>query len=605
MSYAPDWAILFNAPFSIPDMEIIRMRILQEMGSKGFSHYLDQMKLLQTEMDDIFTNETKLLDDEYWSRSICKDTYWEVESPWLATDYYNPKKAWRLWLAEPTGVSTLTTLFFTDSQAQLLLGDAYWMTVQQKILFRSIIGTYYNNNKRLWPVHLNMDYVYKQISSDSQASKGVFFNILRSALAGSGTFILKILQQINTANETKLGDAKITELAESVFGSVPGLTPAESQYLRARLQIRPEFVENMNPHILGSASLAEAHFTSAMVRGVKLDAVLKFVKPLYAYLFLCECNYLLTTVWQQIAITARALPDIDATQADVYVKQCRLLLMFFVGEFSKEFDYEQEFVNTTVGYPIYNQPSRHLRSIVAIEVAVNPFPALVLQRVNGKTLDSLLKDETDPGTVAIARKLYPWIVNLNAVWFANTLWGNGFFHSDLHPGNAMLAGDYLYSIDFGSTGVLNPKQQCKIITAMLLSSKLYFTANKTPAQERENVINIGKFVYVILELCEVKDIRFEDVEKITVKMIRKNELWFSTMFLYVIAQAPDIGACSHNAVLMFGRGAAYLGSMLRKIVTLCGDPTKYPLLEAKDLVTPNLIRRPWQLVRFATSGKAC
>jgi hypothetical protein len=595
------WLVLFNAPFSIPQMDVIRMKLLKEMGDRGFSHYVAQMNTLEREMDAIASDDAKILDDDYWSRDICKDTYWEKESPWLDQDYYRPKKAWRLWLAEPTGISTLTTMFFTDAKAQLLLGDAYWMTVQQKILFKSIIGTYYNNNKRLWPVHLNMDYTFRQISAAPDESKGLFFNILQSALAGSGTFILKILQQINTANETKLGDSKVSELAASVFGSVPGLTPEEFAYMRPRFRIRPEFIDNMNPKMLGSASLAEAHFTYATIQGVKVEAVLKFVKPLYAYLFLCECNYLLTTVWKKIAEVARQVPS---SNSDVYIKQCRLLLMFFVAEFSKEFNYKSEFRNTTLGYPIYNVPSRHVRSIVALDVAVDPFPALVVQRVNGQTLDNLLQDGAD--SKETAQTLYPLVVNLNAIWFSNTLWGNGFFHSDLHPGNAMLAGKDLYCIDYGSAGVLEPEQRCKIITAMLLSSKLYFTdAPKTPEQERDNYINIAKFVKVILELCQVQDIRAEDIEFITNYIYKANELWFSSMFLDVIARAPDIGACSHNAVLMFGRGAAYLSSMLRKIVLICDDPQKYPLLEAQTLIAPNLLRHPGQLLRFAVKGVAC
>src|SRR5436190_22059521 len=91
------------------------------------------------------------------------------------------------------------------------------MPMQQVLLFRAMLLTYFSNPKELWPIMLNIDSVYQASSNErtaesrtskstgrvaevlkslSQTPKEGLLRTAQSAASGAGPIILKIFQQI-------------------------------------------------------------------------------------------------------------------------------------------------------------------------------------------------------------------------------------------------------------------------------------------------------------------------------------------------------------------------------------------------------------------------
>jgi len=617
-----DRLLLFNSPYDKEALEDIRMKLLEQMKTAqtpgkpdGFSHYLNQMSVLKKEIDQVIIDDDKLLDDEYWSRGSQKDIYWKKESPWLEKSFEHKK--WLRLRKHPSGVKTITDILAKETTVDKFIGDSQHMTIQQLIIFKTFLLTYFKNDERLWPVELNMDFSFlntrekEQEKNQNQSYKDQLKTLFKSALSGAGPFVLKILQQINTSNSSKVeGGLKVSELAEDIFSTVPGLTEKESKFVVNSFQIDKTYIEKMNPKLLGSASIAETHITQAPEKydyppGTPTKVILKFIKPLYAYFFMCECNFLLTSAWKYITIAAKGDKK--------YIKQCRKLMMFFIGEFMKEFDYMGEFNNTILGYQNYNEENGIIKSILAVDCVVDPFPVLILSMAKGNTVDNLLKKTSDIEKDQVVQ-LYKYLDQLITKWFKITLWGSGFFHADLHPGNVM-ADDVpeLFIIDYGSCGILTKRQQCLLITSMIISGQFWqipldqFNTLENQKKHQKNIETSKKFVKVIWEVCEVYDYTHAHLQHISEKILNyKKGLYYNYMFLDIIKYSDDIGTCSNNAVLLFGRALAYLGDLMKAVVDKCDDKNLCPVWwQIDSIIKTNLIAHPHQLVLFLTKGRVC
>lgn len=653
-------AIKASIPYTTTQLEKFRLKLLREMKTKTFSHYTKQMENIRKHIEEIMLDDKAVNDDNHWEKANVNPSfakpYWESESPWINKKGEFPKKTLK------GGVTGITKFIFTKPVVNQLIGEAYWMTPQQIMLFKTIVSTYFSQDERLYPIGLNMDYVFgtrmksaredtketpeqeeERINKNKELLKkykeeydawektkmidpqmppppypvldirsgqepGAIDTLLKSALAGAGPFVLKVLQQINTSNNSKIesgrGSMKVAELTGDIFSNIPGLSPEEAKLVEEGLVSTrdPSIIRNMNPEQLGSASIAEAHLSRS--DRYDLDVVIKFIKPMYAYYFMCEVNFLFTTAWKAVRTFSKGMNN-----EKNLILQGRRLLMFFVKEFMKEFDYKGEFVNTTIGYETYNEPRGLLKSIVAIDYSTNPFPCLVLQKVNGLPVDKIMKkvrtDDPETRTQVLSR-LYKSVDHLIQKWFEVTLWGSGFFHADLHPGNIMQTSDgrFLFLIDFGSCGRLSKSQQCGLIRAMKKSADFYALKPKGNPQkysgqewDKKHAYNIesGKrFVEEIWNLCKVpSEARSEKNKDLIVKKLLNYEygLYFSTMFLTVAEWSESVGICITSDILMFGRGVAYIGNMIYQIHLECKSK-ECPLWVVNPVILRNMIRHP-------------
>jgi len=584
----------------------------------------------------------------------------------------------------PTFVGAVCKQVMKPDLVNTLVGDADWMTPQQILLFKACIGSYFLNSQKLWPVFANMDLAYrnrtksvleqeeteksgfhetkindisqyhleqmKKVFEISKKPTGMFDSIrklqflnwfkdnikdqgmavLKAALAGAGPFILKILQQINNTNDTVLPDGtRVRDITDAVFKDVPSMPIKEYNLVKNSLRIKDVYKDNVKPKTLGSASIAEAHLTKDSAGET---AIIKFLKPIYAYYFLCECDFLLTVAWKKIRVLAEQQVEKSRAEMDRMIMQSRMLLMFLIKEFVGEFDYESEAKYTVWGFNIYNQPRKGVESARLLDYSVDPFPCIVQSAAPGDSLEKVLKDISlfpkREHTIAMMN-LSEIMSNLLKIWFTNLFWGNGFAHADLHPGNIFvpLAKDLKKSIgykgpvtliDFGSIVQLSEREQCKLINTVILSSIVqdmtkyipkrfptdrgeekslglseigdgrYFKDWKTYTRDQQvrlvritetrkfqkvhayNKRAVRKFIRAIFDVCNVNDRTVDHSDYLVEQVLDySNPVDFGGLFLRIVTHARDIGTCTSSGVLMFGRAIAYIGSSLIAVEADC------------------------------------
>ena len=268
------------------------------------------------------------------------------------------------------------------------------------------------------------------------------------------------------------------------------------------------------------------------------------------------------------------------------------MLLFFCKEFAKEFDYKNEFIQTVIGRRVYHQKSarkqdffKGLKVAAAISYGENPFPFLVLQRVPGYTLDKLLTQKnTNMNWKGVYKQLFVFLKK----WFEAALFDEkSFFHADVHPGNIMWDGKDLVLIDFGSTGLLSKREQCAMISAMVISGNLHWTDNrKTDYETKQILLNNEKFarqfVDAIWRVCKVpftadKESQMNYVVSKILNYKRHyfrgngdNQVFeFGYLFIDTVKYSRDIGTCLSSNILLYGRAISYLSNTISSISSKC------------------------------------
>lgn len=139
----------------------------------------------------------------------------------------------------------------------------------------------------MYPVHQNMFYAVRNNSEDLIHSPQAY-------ISGAGPFLIKTLQQVSNGLKP---NNPLKTITEAVFSSIMPMTAGELKVIREELNVRTKY-KNFKEDAIGAASIGETH--------VCVDdqnspiAVLKFIKPVSAWLFLCEVDFLLTTVWPRL-----------------------------------------------------------------------------------------------------------------------------------------------------------------------------------------------------------------------------------------------------------------------------------------------------------------
>lgn len=312
---------------------------------------------------------------------------------------------------------------------------------------------------------------------------------------------------------------------------------------------------------------------------------MKFIKPIYAYYFLCESDFLLTTTWKEIRKWSGGNEN--------HVRQTRQTLMYFVKEFSNEFDYRAEY-NFTQNGKVYEEKDK-ITSVIIKKCALNPFPVFVMSAIRGDGVDDILealekeKRNKSANYCKNVMDLYTLSRILYKKWIENAIWGDGFFHADLHPGNLIIehkdGKNLIHVLDYGSSGKLSKKQQCKLLNLMVISSKIkeiemyantnpdkmMYIMNTTENRKKhdQNIKTMVKFIKAVNSICDVK-MKNETVTKLApymINYIKGNS--FNQLFTRYLEFAEDIGSCSNNALILFGRGLTYLDNLMYRIGEIC------------------------------------
>jgi serine/threonine protein kinase len=205
------------------------------------------------------------------------------------------------------------------------------------------------------------------------------------------------------------------------------------------------------------------------------------------------------------------------------------------------------------------------------------------------------------------KSVYRQVKELMTTWLNVSLFGSGFFHADLHPGNVMVRtkDKSLVIIDYGSVGVLSRVEQCRMMTAMILSGQLIQPQDvDSPQDVSYNQSILRRFVRSLLSVCQVQSIDLAEFQALVNQLLTKKAYWFGNLFLEFVEHAPDIGECTRSASLLFGRGSAYLQNIIMLLKESCSDED-CPFLIVSSIIRQGLMKRPKLLYRLWRTGQLC
>lgn len=537
-----------------------------------------------------------ILQDDLWDK-IYPSVWWQTFFPSIKAIREENK-------IEPV-ISGIISEILTPKMLQGILDNQENMIEPHKILIQNFIETYFiSPGDELFPVNINMDAVYQKqggvsLLSSTKQNRMVF---LSSVFSGGGPMMLKMLQQIGTANSFELGNTgiRIDELVKRVFSDAPSMTKEQFQMTMKEIPFKD--IKNLQDKSINSASIAEVHMAS--------NGVLKVMKPIYIALFVCEVQFCLQTLWKKLGL----LPDKNR------VIQTRKILIFLVREFIKEFMYEDEAANTREGKKIYE--SKNIKSVAVID---SNELALFLSKAPGKPLAKVIQDianlkDREKATKA-ANKIAKTMDQLSEIWIKSTFWGSGFFHADLHAGNiyctqtaseiAELKDSELPEftlLDYGSVGKMTKKEQCQMISAMVFSGKLvslYQQPQGTKTWEKihqQNLKVAQKFIDKFKDMCGIpKDVQGVQPSEI-IDYSTPDGVLFHKVFLRIAVKIDDLGKCTNNTMMFFGRGIAYIASIYSALYVI--DNT-IPLIPLQEIFQKELMKSPLQALLFYTGKKKC
>lgn len=674
------------SPFTQDTLSAIRMQILTQMKRRGFKYYANLLDDVRSRINYVISRDNLVLEDDLWNSSTHwrkkskKGTpvfgnkplpwwtgpdsmFWTNESPELKANFFDRSDGFVGWALGTSGrrlgVKRILATELNEKYVDKLVGNVNWMSLSQKTLFAMVLSSYFKNEDTMWPVACNMDFAYRNLVKNALGHSNVKLALLTAGLGGAGPFVLKILQQLQAnaeekeaqgrVNNQKVGDSDLEHAAGSVLTQVPALTEAEFQVVLGELRNDPavgSFARRMfyQNGPLGSASLAVAYPVKNRegARGgpppesADTVAVMKFLKPMYAYYYLCEVDFFLRKGWKDIKTRVYGKKSVvpRRLRKTVLIK-ARKLLLFFLKAFAEEFNYKQEARFTQMGTKYYNRPKDKIRTVKLIAVTTTPFSAIVTELAQGRSLKAwvdLFKKERGERRLTGLAVLYSSVSNLYKLWLRTVLFGSGFFHADLHAGNILLTIDgVVWVIDFGSAGRLKSSQQNGLLKAIVTSSFFKqpswpdvlfvnkFLGNRAFANlqqknkfdgivsqiqtyHRSNVSVGLRFVDQISKLCEVKLDKTERVRIVNAILKYSKGLFFTSLFLDFAQESYDVGSCIAGDVLLFGRGTAYLSTAIVQIVNLCNDKAKCPEFLLTDALPTALHQLPLRLLRIGVSA---
>ena len=302
-------------------------------------------------------------------------------------------------------------------------------------------------------------------------------------LKGAGPLLQKMLQGLPLSSFDP-----DTQLALKDMKS--RLLPIPDEAVKAQLL---ELVNSSNGNILsievkkslGAASVGQAFLCTIKTKEhpyIGEECVIKLLRPNVD-----------TAIQREKSLIDSIVGD-DAAMKSTFDGQYRKIL--------EEFDLTLESTNVGIGTKVYEQHKgvATVHSMQTLEGSQSTMTSMILKRADGNTFDNLVESarkdadeilaplrretEVDGKTkvvykadnitdlVVARRKIIFKAAQLNdrrnqvldiaKAWFDNALFGNGFFHGDLHGGNLMTGPTGTTFIDFGNCSRLNSKDQLAV-----------------------------------------------------------------------------------------------------------------------------------------------
>ena len=311
-------------------------------------------------------------------------------------------------------------------------------------------------------------------------------------LKGAGPLLQKMLQGLPLSSFDP-----DTQLALKDMKS--RLLPIPEEAVKAQML---ELVRSSNGNIisievkrsLGAASVGQAFLCNIKTKAhpyIGEECVIKLLRPNVD-----------TAIQREKAIIDQIIGD-DAAMKATFDGQYRKIL--------EEFDLTLESTNVGIGVAIYERPKgvEAVHTMQMLDGVQSTMTSMILKKADGITFDSAieqtrrdaedilapLRSETevdgvkktvykapDAETCVLARRQLVFkaaqlnarrnqILKVARAWFDNALFGNGFFHGDLHGGNLMTGTTGITFIDFGNCSRLSPAEQqaMKMMLAAVVS----------------------------------------------------------------------------------------------------------------------------------------
>ena len=311
-------------------------------------------------------------------------------------------------------------------------------------------------------------------------------------LKGAGPLLQKMLQGLPLSSFDPQTQIALKDMKSR-------LLPIPDEAVKAQML---ELVNSSNGNILsievkeslGAASVGQAFLCTIKTKEhpyIGEECVIKLLRPNVD-----------TAIQREKAMIDSIIGN-DPSMKDTFDGQYRKIL--------EEFDLTLESTNVGIGTKVYELPKgvNTVHSMQTLEGSQSTMTSMILRRADGNTFDNLvegarksankilapLKRETEVNgqkkvvykadsisDMVVARRMIVLetarlndrrnqILDVAKAWFDNALFGNGFFHGDLHGGNLMTGPTGTTFIDFGNCSRLSPDEQgaIKMMLAAVVS----------------------------------------------------------------------------------------------------------------------------------------
>ncbi len=377
-------------------------------------------------------------------------------------------------LFEPAAGADVEKPDWQKTFAELNGKEGLDVSTKQGAFTMKILRSYFKNSAPVDKRAMLSAFI-RNTASDSSDAK-----LVAEALKGAGPLLQKILQGLpmssfNAETQLALKDMKSR------------LLPIPDEAVKAQML---ELVRSSNGAIysievkrsLGAASVGQAFLCTIRTKAhpyMGEECVVKLLRPNVD-----------TAIQREKALIDQLIADDPAMKAT------------FDGQYRKileEFDLTLESENVGLGTKVYELPGgvQTLHTMQMLDGTQSTMTSMIVKKAEGSTFDSTIdtirgeaegilaplrqttvvegKSKTvykasSPTVSAVARRdLASKVARLNdrrnhildvaRAWFDNALFGNGFFHGDLHGGNLMTAQTGTTFIDFGNCSRLSKAEQ--------------------------------------------------------------------------------------------------------------------------------------------------